>query len=173
MRLAELIGTLSMATDVDHGRVVDVPVLEIHRNPAANQHVVLVEIANGSVLEIGAPHPTGDGRTFGDLRANDLLGGVRIERVSVVSYSAPFTYDILPASDSGTYYAGGVLIGSTLGGEALSSRGRDYSAISLMPYDILPASDGGTYFAAGVRIGSTLASDGTPHPFEAASSRLQ
>jgi hypothetical protein len=42
-----------------------------------------------------------------------------------------FTYDILPASDSGTYFAGGVLIGSTLGGDALSSRGADYAVISL------------------------------------------
>lgn len=115
----------------DHGRVVDVPILEIHRAPARHHHVVRVELTNGSVLEISAPHPTADGRTFGDLRTNDVLGGVRIERVTVVPYEPAFTYDILPASDSGTYYAGGVLIGSTLGGDALSSGGRDYSAMSL------------------------------------------
>ena len=116
---------------VDHGRVVDVPIVEIHRNPARNHHVVRVELTNGSVLEISAPHPTADGRTFGDLRDNDTLGGVRIERVTVVPYTSAFTYDILPASDSGTYYAGGVLIGSTLGGAALSSGEGDYSAMSL------------------------------------------
>ncbi len=116
---------------VDHGRVVDVPIVEIHRNPARNHHVVRVELTNGSVLEISAPHPTADGRTFGDLRDNDTLGGVRIERVTVVPYGPAFTYDILPASDSGTYYAGGVLIGSTLGGAALSSGEGDYSAMSL------------------------------------------
>lgn len=89
-----------------------------------------VELTNGSVLEISAPHPTADGRTFGELRTNDLLGGVRIGRVVVVPYEHAFTYDILPASDSGTYYAGGVLIGSTLGGEALSSRGADYATMT-------------------------------------------
>lgn len=116
---------------VEHGRAVDVPILQIHRTPAKNHHVVRVELENGSVLEISAPHPTADGRTFGDLRTNDVLGGVRIQRVTVVPYEPAFTYDILPASDSGTYYAGGVLIGSTLGGIALSSGERDYAAMSL------------------------------------------
>jgi len=115
---------------VDGGHVVDVPVLEVHKNPAKNHHVVRVELESGSVLEISAPHPTADGRTFGDLRANDLLGGVKIERVTVIPYAAAFTYDILPASDSGTYYAGGVLIGSTLGGTALSSGTRDFASMS-------------------------------------------
>jgi len=32
----------------------------------------------------------------------------------LVGYAEPFTYDILPESDSGMYFAGGVLIGSTL-----------------------------------------------------------
>jgi hypothetical protein len=116
---------------VDHGRVASVPILEIHRTPTKNHQIVRVVLSSGAVLEISAPHPTADGRTFGDLRANDLLGGVRIEQVSLVPYTHPFTYDILPASDSGTYFAGGVLIGSTLGGAALSSRGVDYAAMTL------------------------------------------
>jgi hypothetical protein len=116
---------------VDHGRVVAVPILEIHREPARNHHVVRVELTSGAVLEISAPHPTADGRTFGELRSDDALGGVLIERVTVVPYAHSFTYDILPASDSGTYFAGGVLIGSTLGGNALSSRGADYAVISM------------------------------------------
>jgi hypothetical protein len=116
---------------VDHERVVVVPILEIHREPARNHHMVHVELASGAVLEISAPHPTADGRTFGDLRRNETLGGVRIERVTVVPYPNPFTYDILPASDSGTYYAGGVLIGSTLGGDALSSGKGDHSVMTM------------------------------------------
>jgi hypothetical protein len=118
---------------VDHGRVVDVPILAVHRTAAPNHHVVQVKLANGSILEISAPHPTADGRTFGDLRRGDDLGGVAIEEVRSVPYASSYTYDILPASDSGTYFAGGVLIGSTLGGDALSSRQKDYSAITLTP----------------------------------------
>jgi len=108
-----------------------VPILEIHRTAAQNHHVVRVELSSGSVLEISALHPTADGRTFGGLRGGDLLGGIEVERVTVIPYRHLFTYDILPDSDSGTYFASGVLIGSTLGGDALSSRGTDYSVMSL------------------------------------------
>jgi hypothetical protein len=95
--------------------------------------VVRIELSNGSALEISAPHPTADGRRFGDLRAGDSLGGVRIERSSVIPYEHEFTYDILPASDSGTYFAGGVLIGSTLGGGAQYVDGVDYAIDGLSP----------------------------------------
>ena len=71
-------------------------------------------LEGGAVLEISAPHPTADGRTFGDLRAGDTLDGVRIIAAETIPYAHAFTYDILPASDSGTYIAGGVLIGTTL-----------------------------------------------------------
>jgi hypothetical protein len=71
-------------------------------------------LASGRTLEISAGHPTADGRTLGDLRAGGTLDGQRIESVVVVPYRYPETYDILPASDSGTYFAAGVLIGSTL-----------------------------------------------------------
>lgn len=78
-----------------------------------------VELASGDVLEISARHPTADGRTFGDLRTGDRLGGLEIAKTTVVPYQHLFTYDILPASDSGTYFASGALIGSTLKPEAV------------------------------------------------------
>ena len=118
---------------VDHGRVIVVPIAEVVSTPAPNHHVMRVELASGAQLEISARHPTADGRTFGDLRAGDRLGGIAIARATVVPYRHEATYDILPASDSGTYFAGGVLIGSTLGGAALSSRGADYSTMSIAP----------------------------------------
>jgi hypothetical protein len=100
---------------VDGGEVVAVPVRQVRRGRAGLGHkVVRVVLATGSVLEVSAPHPTADGRTFGDLRTGGLLGGLRMLDVQVVPYRYEFTYDILPASDSGTYFAGGVLVGSTL-----------------------------------------------------------
>jgi hypothetical protein len=99
---------------VDRGAMVAVPVEEIIRVPARNHSVRRVLLASGQTLEISSPHPTADGRTFGDLRAGDSLDGVAIRDVETVPYAHPFTYDILPASDSGTYFAGGVLVGSTL-----------------------------------------------------------
>jgi hypothetical protein len=77
-------------------------------------HVVRVSLSNGSVLEISPGHPTADGRTIGDLRAGDRLAGVEILAAEMVPYTYDHTYDILPASDSGVYFAGGIPIGSTL-----------------------------------------------------------
>jgi len=73
-----------------------------------------VLLSNGQVLQISAKHPTADGRAFGDLRAGAKLGDLRIDSVELVTYEHEFTYDILPASDTGFYFAGGALIGSTL-----------------------------------------------------------
>jgi len=79
-----------------------------------SHHVQRVVLATGTVLEISALHPTADGRTFADLHADSVLEGIGIVSVETIPYQHPFTYDILPDSDTGTYFAGGVLIGSTL-----------------------------------------------------------
>jgi hypothetical protein len=80
-----------------------------------DHHVAAVVLANGAVLRISPRHPTADGRSFGDLRAGDHLGDVEVAAVKLVPYDAEFTYDILPGSSTGFYFAGGALIGSTLG----------------------------------------------------------
>ena len=54
------------------------------------------------------------GATRHVLRAGDQLGSMDVVRVELVPYGHDFTYDILPASDSGTYFAGVALVGSTL-----------------------------------------------------------
>jgi hypothetical protein len=75
---------------------------------------VRVTLESGSVLEISASHPTSDGRTFADLERGALLDGVLVEDAELVPYERAFTYDLLPATSSGAYFAGGVLIGSSL-----------------------------------------------------------
>jgi hypothetical protein len=99
---------------VHHGAVVPVPVRQVNRAPVANHRVVHVTLEGGRTLDVSAPHPTGDGRTFGDLEAGSELGGVRVVSVLVVPYAEPFTYDILPDSETGVYFAAGAAIGSTL-----------------------------------------------------------
>jgi hypothetical protein len=94
--------------------VVAVPVAETSRSPARNHRVSQVLLASGVVLRISPRHPTADGHAFAELRRGDRLGEVEITTVTTVRYDEPYTYDILPASDSGSYFAGGALIGSTL-----------------------------------------------------------
>jgi Stigma-specific protein, Stig1 len=99
---------------VNHGRVAVVPIRQVNRVPVSHHFVVRVALASGGVLEISARHPTADGRTFGELRAGETLDGMRIVSAQLVPYQHAATYDILPDSDTGAYFAGGVLIGSTL-----------------------------------------------------------
>jgi hypothetical protein len=98
----------------DRGRIRAVPIARVQRTAVSAHQMMRVELEGGRVLQISPGHPTADGRTFGELRGGDWLGGRAVTSVSVVSYGQPFTYDILPDSDSGTYLASGALIGSTL-----------------------------------------------------------
>jgi hypothetical protein len=100
---------------IDRGALAIVPISLVHREPVTGAHrMVELKLAHGAPLRISPNHPTADGRRFGDLAAGDFVDGVRVLAASLVDYDQPFTYDILPASDSGSYFAGGVLIGSTL-----------------------------------------------------------
>ena len=99
---------------VEHDTIRAVPVARIGRHVAERHRVVRVHLSSGSVLEISASHPTADGRMFGDLRHGDELGGLSIGTVETVPYTHEYTYDILPASSTGYYFAGGAMIGSTL-----------------------------------------------------------
>jgi hypothetical protein len=100
---------------VDHGAFVVVPIKLVHRTAVGPTHrVVEVKLAHGVILNVTPDHPTADGRTFADLAPGDRLDGVRVDAVRVVPYGQGFTHDILPDSDSGSYVAGGVLIGSAL-----------------------------------------------------------
>jgi hypothetical protein len=100
---------------IDRGSLAVVPISLVHREPVTGAHrMVELRLAHGAPLRISPNHPTADGRRFGDLAAGDFVDGVRVVAARLVDYDQPFTYDILPASDSGTYFAGGALIGSTL-----------------------------------------------------------
>jgi hypothetical protein len=101
---------------VDHDQVVPVPIAAVKQRPASSHVVPQLLLDNGQVLQISARHPTADNRTFGELRAGDRLGELRIKAVKLVTYEHSFTYYILPASDTGFYFAGGAMIGSTLVG---------------------------------------------------------
>jgi hypothetical protein len=96
--------------------VVAAPILRVNKIAAHDHHVVRVTLDSGRVLEISPRHPTAEGRAFADLRPGDRLDGARVVEATLIPYAHAFTHDILPDSDTGTYFAGGVLIGSTLHG---------------------------------------------------------
>jgi len=100
---------------VHHGKLVAVPVILTNRVPVTGtHHMVEVRLSNGRVLSISPSHPTADGRTFADLAPGNVLDGVAIASVRRTPYTEAYTYDILPDSDSGSYFAGAVQVGTTL-----------------------------------------------------------
>jgi hypothetical protein len=100
---------------IDRGSLAVVPIKKVRRQPVTGSHrVVELKLAHGATLRISPRHPTADGRFFAELSPGDFVDGVRVIGARLVDYDQPFTYDVLPDSDSGTYFAGGTLIGSTL-----------------------------------------------------------
>jgi hypothetical protein len=84
----------------------------------SNHRVVRVELDDGSAFEMSPGHPTADGRPLGTLRAGSRLDESHVvRRIEFVPYVHSRTYDILPESGSGAYFADGVLVGSTLAHE--------------------------------------------------------
>jgi hypothetical protein len=89
-------------------------ILRTARVRAENHRVCRLVLGNGTVLEISPGHPLADGRPLRDLAAGDLIDGIRILSVELVPYGSGYTYDILPDSPTGCYFAGGIKMASTL-----------------------------------------------------------
>jgi hypothetical protein len=101
---------------VEEGAIVAVPIVQTGKTSVTAHRVVRVVLQDGAVLEISPGHPTADGRKFGDLAAGSLLDELHaVDSAELVPYRFDATYDILPASSTGTYFAAGALVGSTLG----------------------------------------------------------
>jgi intein/homing endonuclease len=95
-------------------RRVTVKIAAVTRCAVEAHTMQRIRFANGAEWEVSAPHPLADGRTAGELRPGDSVAGVAVRAVETVAYREPFTYDILPDSDSAVYFAEGLPIGSTL-----------------------------------------------------------
>jgi len=91
-----------------------VPILKVSKVKAVNHIVCRLAFDDGVILEISPSHPLPDGRRIGDLQVGDSADGRRILKAERIPYVHSHTYDILPDSRSGTYYANGIRVGSTL-----------------------------------------------------------
>jgi hypothetical protein len=80
----------------------------------ANHQMAHLKLQDGRELWASPGHPTADGRRLGDLKPGDVLDGSAIASIELVPYDQTATYDLLPSGATGTYWANGILIGSTL-----------------------------------------------------------
>ncbi len=55
-----------------------------------------------------------DGRTLGSILPGDFVDGAQVIIAERIPYKGAYTYDILPSGDTGTYWANGVPVRSTI-----------------------------------------------------------
>ena len=97
------------------GNKVVAPLINVAKVSVPNNYLIShVLLSDNRELFASNAHPTADGRTIGELLSNDDFDGARVVKKELVSYGNSFTYDILPAGDTGFYWANGILLGSTL-----------------------------------------------------------
>jgi len=110
LRVGDVVWTRDAA-----GARVAAPLVEIGSTPVPTTHrVVALRFADGRAVYVSPGHPIADGRKVGDLTAGDAYDGAVVTRADLVPYAGGATFDLLPAGATGTYWANGVLLGSTL-----------------------------------------------------------
>lgn len=97
------------------GERVAAPLVAVGSMPVPSTHeVVRLVLDDGRVVLVSPGHPTADGRHVGDLAVGDSVDGARVASVVREAYAGGATFDILPAGSTGTYWANGALLRSTL-----------------------------------------------------------
>ena len=71
-------------------------------------------LSDGRELVAAGAHPNADGTFLRQLRAGQPYDGATIVSTTWTVSTAAATFDILPAGPAGTYWANGILIGTTL-----------------------------------------------------------
>jgi hypothetical protein len=113
-RPVALLAEGDLVYSLERSAVRAVPVVRTRRVAVARHTMLRVALEGGAHLELSGGHPTVDGRRFDALRAGERLGGVRVLSIARVPYRESHTHDLLPASETGTYFVAGVPVGSTL-----------------------------------------------------------
>src|SRR5437879_840666 len=113
LRVGDVVWTLDAA-----GSRVALPLVEIGSTPVPATHrIVQLRLSDGRAVDVSPGHPTADGRKVGDLAAGDRYDGAVVATAELIPYAAGATFDVLPAGATGTYWANGVLLGSTIPGK--------------------------------------------------------
>jgi hypothetical protein len=108
------VGEVVWTRDASGARVA-APLVEIGSTTVPATHrVVQLRLSDGRAVDVSPGHPTADGRQVGDLAAGDVYDGAAVVSAELIPYAGGATFDVLPAGATGTYWANGVLLGSTI-----------------------------------------------------------
>jgi hypothetical protein len=107
------VGMPVWTTDPMGRRIVAVVVRTGHMEAPLGHEVVHLVLVDGRSVVVSPGHPTADGRTVGTLRPGDRYDGSLVKSATLMPYQG-VTWDLLPSGPTATYFADGILLGSTL-----------------------------------------------------------
>jgi hypothetical protein len=97
------------------GEKIESTIIKVSSVDVPKTHKVIhLILSDGRAVWASANHPTINGLYLGELKIGDLYDGSKIKSADAVPYWDNKTYDILPDSGTGYYWANGILLGSTL-----------------------------------------------------------
>ena len=99
----------------ENGERVLATVIRVGSMTAPNNHeVVRLSLDDGRDVTASPGHPLADGRAVGTIVVGDAVDGARVRLVEHLPYANGTTYDVLPSGRTGTYWANGVALASTI-----------------------------------------------------------
>ncbi len=115
VRVVDIQRGMLVWTTTRDGRRVAEPVLEVGNTQVPSGHLMVhLKLVDGRELLASPGHRVPGGRALGMLAIGDTLDGSTIKLWELVPYSGERTYDLLPAGTTGTYWANGILLSTTL-----------------------------------------------------------
>jgi hypothetical protein len=115
VRVIDLRQGMAVFTVSADGKREAVKVLEVGSTLVPAGHLMVqLRLSDGRELLASPGHRTADGRPLGTLAVGDRLDGSTVTLWELVPYAGDRTYDLLPAGPTGTYWANGILLSSTL-----------------------------------------------------------
>ena len=90
-------------------------VAEVGSAPVPPTHeVVHLVLSDGRMVDVSPGHGLADGRRLGDLKPGNSVDRATVVSAVLEAYRGSTTVDLLPSGLSGTYWANGILLASTL-----------------------------------------------------------
>ena len=97
------------------GNKIAVPILRISKTRVPQNHRIShLVLSDGRKLDVSPNHPDISGKPMSLLQPGDLYDKSVVLENSLLPYWDLFTYDLLPDSETGLYFANGILLQSTL-----------------------------------------------------------
>lgn len=114
------IGDIIYTTNKE-GQRIEAPIINKDSVKVAFNHLLInILLEDGRRIKCTPEHPNADYSLLSSLKTGNLLDGSKVIEIHFEHYTQPYTFDILPAGETGVYWASGIRLGSTLFPEQLS-----------------------------------------------------